>query len=83
MRDAIGQKWAKAKDASASMSSAYKLVGKSYTAQREFRMKWLKDEYDSYKQTKIHVQKQHPAASSAVTSRSPSCYMTRAETRRA
>ena len=47
LRGALGQKWSKAKDASPSLAKDYAKVGRSYKAQREFRLRWLQCEYDS------------------------------------
>ncbi len=52
LRSAIGQMWQKAKAADKTMAANYASVGKSFGAQRDFRLTWLKGEFDKYREIK-------------------------------
>ena len=58
LRSGVGQTWQAMKKHDATLAAAYKAVGKSYEAQRSFRMAWAQTEHDSLERVRTKEQSQ-------------------------
>eukprot|EP00959_Pyramimonas_sp_CCMP1952_P132824 2776708-Pyramimonas_sp.AAC.2 len=57
MRGTVGQVWSKAKAGDKQLEADYKAVGKSYSAQREFRKKWLALKAEQLREERMTTEK--------------------------
>ena len=53
MRGSVGRMWNKAKESDPELAEAYKMVGKSYDAQRNFRHKWAEQKHQEVKAERL------------------------------
>ena len=59
MRGSVGQSWSATKASNPDLSRSYEAVGKSYSAQRAFRQRWAKEQYETIKKEREMTEVQY------------------------